>query len=503
MSALSSSFSRCALAALGLLVASAAVACERPTLSAQALAAPYLVACGTKPLCSTADVMELRPIAGAAPAALASACLLMDSGAFVPLPLPAASAATTYSVPLAPLLREAVSGPNRDALAIALTRVPKAPLLGHVVMVDAKGQRWERAVELDTSSLWIAGIAPTVPALKTPRCEGRCGLASSVFVPIQHLAAWQRGLGLDVSTLQPMLDGRRLAGTKPRVVEENGQTGLVFDLPPPTDSNTAAAETWRSVLGQVLGGRVELPIAFAGDRGVLLEAHAGALLKFDGVPPAVERWVALFVAILVLALVYGIVLRRDGWHWLRDADDVPVEVVPRTKRSFSLARCQMAWWMLVVPAASVAIAWGTGVWFNVDAQALALMGMGAGTALAASAVVPQRVSSAVTAYKNARDALALSPNDAALTVNRNAAEHALREMTELRSRRWWLDITRDSGSDETGLHRLQAIGVTGIVGGYVLWHAVTGGAFPLLTTAMLALMGISGGAYVGFKAAAR
>jgi hypothetical protein len=222
-------------------------------------------------------------------------------------------------------------------------------------------------------------------------------------------------------------------------------------------------------------------------------------------------WAVLFL--LVVLLLAFIVLARKS-DILRDRPSVN-----GVKQSYSLARCQMAWWFFLV-AASYCYLWT--VLNNRDSLTqgvLILTGVSAGTGLAASVIDATK--------RQQRDQLQQEKDQLTVTMNAlpaaiqaapdPAAAAQLLAQQQLNSARladinsnlaalpspignsegFFLDILRD----ETGIsfHRFQMMAWTiilGIVFVSSVWRNFT---MPDFSATLLGLMGISSGTYVGFK----
>jgi hypothetical protein len=84
-----------------------------------------------------------------------------------------------------------------------------------------------------------------------------------------------------------------------------------------------------------------------------------------------------------------------------------------------------------------------------------------------------------------------------------AAVAAIHNESRLWTQGGLADLLSDFENTGTGLHRLQSLLFTVFFGGWFLVYALQHGAMPTLPSTVLALMGISGSTYVGFKMAAR
>jgi len=455
--------------------------------------APYSVACAARSACLSTDQLDIKPTDPSA-LPLTSVCLQIgprQQPATLTLEAqdPAASAAATLSYALAPRLRDRAQG---TALGQVLRAEPRGVLPVRVVMVDSKGRRFPAEFELDVAPMWTSGALPL--AIGKAGCgELPCGLRSRVTVQVPDLGPWKNAVKVDATRLQLMLDGTRLAGMTPDVVTTPGAGSLSFQLPPATTTPEAQA-AWAAVLRRALGADAPVRVAVADDKGAVAEADA--TLRFD-LPTRDQRLGAAVLFAFGLAVVVAAAGRQSRWRFLRDDDGVPDAVVPLAERSFSLARCQMLWWTGVVLVSLFTIGHATGNWLAIDESALVLMGVSLATGAGAMAVRPARVDTLLKAWEAARTAPATAVQAQALAD----AESALRALP-LRSGGLWKDLMSDFDQG-VGLHRMQSLLFT--LGFGLVYVAQTFGAglLPSLPATALALMGISGGAYVGFKFAAR
>ena len=277
-------------------------------------------------------------------------------------------------------------------------------------------------------------------------------------------------------------------------------------------------------------------------------------------------WVAVAVVILVLAVVVG---TARGTTTLRDA---LLPQLPPNQQPYSLGRCQMAFWFVLIFASFIflyILLWD----FNtVSGQALALMGIASATALASVAVdvykdspadaanrsllalgikapadlvrinneiairtpgvqpAVARFEAAQAASKAAADAsnrVQNDPNaspaqkvaaDDAAKAAAQAADEAHKELRtlqgEIEDRRnilrtyddtvapfrtvnFFSDLTTDVNGPT--VHRLQVVFWTLALGAVFLVGVYRDLAMPNFSSTLLALMGISGAGYVGFK----
>jgi len=220
--------------------------------------------------------------------------------------------------------------------------------------------------------------------------------------------------------------------------------------------------------------------------------------------------------------------------------------VRRYRRTFSLAQTQMAWWFCIILGSYLYIACAnptSGSFPNfVDPSTLVLMGIGSGTALGAAMIeqvkgnqsaanqaggaLPEtnldKFNSDVKQLTDAKSAsaaataavasAAAAPTDAGLAqaaaiavaaataANANlAAPTAERDALapKIASTNFFVDILTDV--DGISLHRFQAFVWTLVLGGIFVEGVIANTTMPTFNATMLALMGISNGAYLGFK----
>jgi len=186
------------------------------------------------------------------------------------------------------------------------------------------------------------------------------------------------------------------------------------------------------------------------EEGKVLAAAQGKLKLLD----RPQAWMGGAIVLAVLAML-GFGIFKSGL--IRDSGLPPDG--NKENRPFSLARLQMVWWFAIVFLSYVVL------WLlmqelpSIPASALGLIGMAGGTALAAAALDQGRPVAATKGF--------------------------------------WSDISTDA--DGVTLPRLQQIAWTGLLGIVFLSQVVTRLTMPDFDSSILALMGISAGAYLGFK----
>lgn len=482
-----------------------AAPCDLPAAKNRVSGA-YTVTCSGKSECQVSDMLEIKP-QGSGAKALASVCLLLGDGTKpvsvddLPVHDPAVDKSVPTSYALAPHIERWLADKSRGH---ALRQATTGKLPVDVVLVDSDGKRYVEPLLLNLTSLWNSG-AIGLAITKIECTPNPCRLGGTLTLTVPNLAAWQAGTQANPAKLDLMLDTARLpAATNAPVPSVNSLAYPLLRLADKPD-NVAA---WSQFLPTVLGDHSDFSVGLVDEKGHVVRAEDMPDPKpgrpsFSACPwRASAFWIGLVLLLVVLSLI-GL---KTKFRWLRDDYELPPGITPAGGMPFSLGRSQMLWWTVVVFASWLAVAVSTGEWAVISDASLTLMGVGAGTFVgAALAGVPKAVSQCITAYQKAQNDVtaAETGGDAptlALTQARDTAKIALTNLVS--SKRWWADISSDYGED-TGLHRVQSVLFTVAFGGWVLCTAYFRGSMPVLSAQQLALLGISGGVYVGFKMTAR
>ena len=235
--------------------------------------------------------------------------------------------------------------------------------------------------------------------------------------------------------------------------------------------------------------------------------------------PDWRSWLVLPLSFLVAGITIVLGARSS---MLRDSGD------PRTdgkKGTYSLGRFQMALWFVTVVFAFLFSFAVTGDTSPIPQGTLILMGIGAGTALGAAAIdlnkrtasksdratwsaekttLPQLIDDLNSKIKNTPTS---DPNLTSLQQQLATAQQRLSTVSTQLAQIPSTEVAASEGfildllSDENGIsfHRLQVFGWT-----FVFWAVFVSMLFKKVTmvdfdTTQLALMGISGSTYLGFK----
>jgi hypothetical protein len=248
------------------------------------------------------------------------------------------------------------------------------------------------------------------------------------------------------------------------IMPRPGRPWIGVDMPLRSNQDAASEDgrTWRRILaGPTDSGRrmvgISVAVAESDDKPPLVRAVLGPQATLQVFDLARLLW-----GVLGLALLTGGIVTR-GWNTglLRDGG-------PGT--TFSLGRVQMGWWLVLSLGGFLFIWLVSGQWEGVvTSGVIGLLGISATTGIAARMVDTQTDSGAPCAWP--------SPPD--------------------RPTGFWADIVNDG--DGAGLHRIQLIAWTVVLGAVFIWTVVWTFGFPDFDTNLLLLAGIAGGTYLGFK----
>jgi len=350
---------------------------------------------------------------------------------------------------------------------------------------------------------------------------------------------------LDGSKYALFINGREVKGL-PDAVYDPDQHGLVFQLKRNNDNK----DLWTLLLGSPWPTEftrevsVSLGERLADSKGSPQSTvggnKEGTLLKLKVLP----KWrfaIGLLLVAGVLWLVFAHASRRTTLR-----DNLLPQIAPRLQ-TYSLGRCQMAFWFVLIFCSFVFLFLLTWDYNTITAGALTLMCISGGTALAAVAVDAIKDSPADAINRGLRAlglnsyddvarmqqeiddrtaALAKSQAQLALLLKVNQPSPEQQQQivqlqqdipklnTEILGRQgilrtyqdktrpfltqgWYKDLTTDLNG--TAIHRLQVLCWTLVLGGVFLIGVYRDLSMPDFSATLLTLMGISSAGYVGFK----
>jgi hypothetical protein len=359
-------------------------------------------------------------------------------------------------------------------------------------------------------SAWVNSVTPTEAGLGTER-------AITVHVeglrePANDIEATKRAAEYGRWVLY--LNGRPMSNLHPTSVDVY-HGNFHFDIQRSKDSD----ESWRSLFGSVS----YIPFSRATELTVGPEVGGtpvGPLKASDGtfrlvVVPARRFW-CLALAYVLLVVIVAVLGSKTA---LLRAPVQPDARIPARSRPFSLGRTQMAAWFLVVLAGYLFLGLITDDWTqSLNVSTLGLMGIATATAIGAQAIdfgkdaqanaadptaegLRRQTDALSAAVKTASSPDVASALSAELGRVHTRLANAEAAQTERRPKAASSDFLRDLVSDDGGvaLHRVQIVVWTVVLGAAFLYLVMRDLAMPTFDPTLLTLMGISSGAYLGFK----
>lgn len=167
--------------------------------------------------------------------------------------------------------------------------------------------------------------------------------------------------------------------------------------------------------------------------------------------------------------------------------------------TFSLARCQMTWWLFLITAGFLYIWLTTGQFTGVlSPQSLVLLGISGTTGLAAIAITPKPVPKAQPGAPEAGEVVEDVEN---LPLPAEQGKPAGTQERTAKRGQFFFDLLQSeiNGVESIQLHRIQILIWTIILGVVFVWEIYSSYQMPKFDTNLLIMMGISGSLYLGFK----
>jgi hypothetical protein len=371
--------------------------------------------------------------------------------------------------------------------------------------VNSKGTDWENYAGLN--DIIIVKVSNLQELLNDSKCLDKDGKKKA------NSNCTEREIAL-------YLDGREIKGLIPESGAPKVEPGtLQFHLKREVGKND---EIWADLLGAppfTLGNRLwyrptEISVGLENGYALPTDKKDFQIIRLR----SVWFWVSLIGLILLIWALVRLAKRTD---LLRDVG----EVLPGQRKQYSLGRCQMAFWFVLVIVSFFIIWLVTGAMDVITPSVLGLIGIGAGTALGSAVIdVSKRgeIDDRLTSLQAERDALtndvtaldAKIPGTTDATALNQLQQQRTQKMTRLNevnaeiaklgvaatqrpSAGFLSDLLKDGGS--YSFHRLQMF-VWTIVLGILFLHSVWSRvAMPDFDATLLALMGISSGTFLGFK----
>ncbi|HUI28925.1 MAG TPA: hypothetical protein VLX91_01820 [Candidatus Acidoferrales bacterium] len=220
---------------------------------------------------------------------------------------------------------------------------------------------------------------------------------------------------------------------------------------------------------------------------------------------------ALICSFVLLALMVVLLLiLASRTDILRDAGPTPPD---GKRKTFSLARFQMAWWFILVFISMTIIGVVVGELPAFPMSVLGILGIAGGTALGSVAIdlekpddsAPTQYSSLATQLDVLRAKIvelkAENPSDPAIPARESEVTTLTKRMRDLEPSVFSCGFLNDILSDNQGInfHRFQVFAWTLFFGTFFLVSAFSALTLKDLDSSWLALMGISSGTYLGLK----
>jgi hypothetical protein len=322
------------------------------------------------------------------------------------------------------------------------------------------------------------------------------------------------------------LDQRELSDLK---AVPYGDHQLAFDL----RRTDASSQAWNALLAKPglknVTEKTRVSVGFPGKQALPATDQARITLR-------------LYYSGWAIAAVIGLLLTLGLFVWLAKTTGIIRDAGPplltATKRPFSLARTQAAFWFFLVIGSFLFLYLITGDYNTITDQALILIGIGTGTALGAAMIDASkkdtandslaqlnperaRLEAELKELANQHDALRkrveeagdnATPEDrqalSELNVQQNEKKAKLDEivkkindastgLAQPASEGFRKDLLTDSNG--INFHRFQMVIWTIVLGVLFCVGVYSTLAMPAFSGTLLALMGISSGTYLGFK----
>lgn len=268
--------------------------------------------------------------------------------------------------------------------------------------------------------------------------------------------------GLDASRFRLVLDDHAFYDLVP---QHRTPGEIAFSM---SGLRSDKAGGWALLVGRppLAGSRV-VRVALSGADGLDVETAAG--LATPEITLVVFRGgTVLLGAAAVLLLIWAVLRLARRTDALRDTT-APIPAAP-DRRQYSLGRCQMAFWFVLITGCFLLLWLVTGDYNAiVSAQSLTLLGVSGATAIGAAAIDVAKSDVGGAAYGSL------------ITVHTT----------------FWSDVLRDASG--WAFHRLQVLIWTVLLGGIAVWSAYTNLTLPTFDNNLLIMMGISSSLYLGFK----
>lgn len=316
---------------------------------------------------------------------------------------------------------------------------------------------------------------PRVIDAKGSWADGSAGLGDRLEVKVRNFPALLQKVSGNCHAIVLYLNGLPLRGMPPESCNKyDGTVRYLLDRDPDHNDNE-----WHRLLGSPNNFSRKTRVSVGADDQFAFptDKHDFQLKVIPG------PW---FYTFLVLLALFGVLFI----HLCRTTTIIRAPQHPSVPgpRPYSLARFQMAFWFFLVIAGYVFMWMITGELDTITDSVLALLGIGAGTALGAALIDSQPAATA-TITSTTADTTATTTATVTAPVPSPPPEP---------SQGFLRDVLSDS-NDGISIHRFQMFAWTLILGVIFVASVYKDLGMPEFNVTLLGLMGISSGTYLGFK----
>jgi hypothetical protein len=317
--------------------------------------------------------------------------------------------------------------------------------------------RYAAALLIAIALPWIAQAQPATPVI-TSITPALASLADHLRVTIDNLDGADKSR-YDPASFRLRLSDHKFANVEP---ERRSPTEFYFDL----SSLRQDGPGWLALVGSPpFRGVKQVNVSIATSGTDIVGSDKAAFIEFQIFKP----WKLVVIGLVGLAILLITLALAVRTTIVRDRGPAPAERIRDIP--YSLARCQIAFWFIIILWSFLGIWTVTGDYNDiVSAQSLTLLGISGVTALSAKFVD-----------------FAKEPTAAAGVTPPPPPQHT----------GFWSDLL----TDDTGwaFHRFQIVIWTLVLGAVSLWSVRQTLALPTFDNNLLILMGISSGLYIGSK----
>ncbi len=341
-----------------------------------------------------------------------------------------------------------------------------------------------------------------------------------IWVSVENLYRWAQQPGHDASKFVLVLNGIEFKGVEPSAVTTDNC--LAFRLTPASGT----ANAWKKLVSPPLKKNHEWVTVSVQHGNAKVEGYWWATLK-------IFNWTSLYI----LPVLVGGLLILFSWLAIKtDVIRIPGESPKLTdiygkpvRKPYSLARTQMACWTLVVLISYIfiwSLTWDLG---SLTPTVIGLMGISVGTALSSAVVDSSKRNDQLSLIRILQNKMAtdeveakklqgelVSLNDTSSTISAptsterqseakkkeiKQSKQKIQELKEIIEPVPSKGFIQDILNDDEGLsfHRFQMFAWTIVLIVIFIWSVLSSLSMPEIDGTLLALMGLSGGTFVGFK----